>query len=65
MAVLPLIDRLSVEEDPEVLSFVVEALGQLGDRRAVKPILNITQSTTIGYLLGETKIALQKILRTQ
>lgn len=60
-ALLPLIDRLAFEKDPEVLSFIVEALGQLGDRRAVKPLLNIIQTTTTEYLQEEIRIALQKI----
>lgn len=64
-AVLPLIECLSLEDDPEVLSFVVEALGNIGDRRAVKPLLNIENTTTIGYLQEETKIALQKIKVTK
>lgn len=60
-AVLPLIERLTLEEDPEVLSFAVEALGQLGDRRAVKPLLSIINTATAGYLQEEIRIALQKI----
>lgn len=60
-AILSLIDSLAVEKDPEVLAFVVEALGQLGDRRAIKPILNIAKNVTIEYLQEEIGVALQKI----
>ncbi|MEW5953614.1 MAG: HEAT repeat domain-containing protein [Bacillota bacterium] len=60
-AVLSLIEQLSLENDPEILTFVVEALGKLGDLRAVKPILKIAQSVTIEYLLKEIQIALKLI----
>lgn len=64
-AVLPLIERLAIEEDPEVLSFIVEALGKAGDRRAVKSLQKIINTTTIGYLKEEIKTALQKIQGTK
>lgn len=61
-AVLPLIDRLAIEKDPEVLTYIVETLGQLGDKRAVKPILNISNTTNVEYLHAEAKIAIQKLM---
>ncbi len=62
-AVLPLIDRLKIEEDPEILSFIVEALGLLGDKRAVKPILNIVQRIQTESVHDQADLAIQKILR--
>jgi HEAT repeat protein len=60
-AVLSIVDSLMTENDPEVLIFLVQALGQLGDPRAIKPLLSIGNTTSLESLQKEIRIALQKI----
>ena len=58
-AVLALIDRLTVEENPEVLSDITRTLGQLGDRRALKPIVNLANITNSEYVQFEAQVAIK------
>ncbi len=62
-AVLPMIDRLAIEKDPEVLSFVVEAQGNWVRSELLSQYSTFIIQPKLNYLQEVSQIAIQNILK--
>ncbi len=60
-AVEPLIELLEDAKDMELIIWIVQTLGEIGDKRAIKPMEKIYNETSNTVLQHETARALNKI----